>query len=719
GHGMYFIDADGTDPYRPTQIWTQGETEDNRRWFPTWDYPNDKMTFEIAVTVPDSFRTFSNGALAGSEDLPRGLRRDRWVMNDTPMTAYLAAVVAGDFAVVNDEYRREDGTTVPLQYVVEPRFAGEAQAIFGETPEMIGVFEQVFGVPYPWPNYKQVTVRDFTAGGMENTSLTVMYENLQRDAGGRLGNEMDLMDLVSHELAHQWFGDLTTTEDWANITVNEGMATWSEAIYRERAHGMDAAQERRIEDWNAYLGQARRGRRPIVWYGYGAEVGQMFDAHTYQKGGRVFEQLRFELGDAVFFRGLQRFLTEHGGTSVELDDYRQAMEAESGRSLQGFFDQWFRNPGHPALAVEQAYFPGSNLYTVEVAQTQDRTREPLFGFDVLVELNYPDGSRETHREHVASADTTLRFRVAQRPSWVRFDAGDHVPADITLTMPTDELVAMLRNDDELAARYDAVAALATLPEGQQAREALLAALAGDAHPLVRSRAVEALAGYLRSPGVGAALAAAAADEDPNVRAAAVSALATLPEGGPFARESATPALQAALTDPAQKVVARGVTSYARLLPRGAYDAYTSAGLFGLESWGGVVERPLVAALDSLGDVRGLPYLTERVGLNNPDGVRTAAARALGRAGAQHMDRTAEVRATLLPLLDDRLSGVRMAVARGLARWGEAGDVAALDARIAVEDDAEVKAALQEAARRLRAGDERRPARPGTEGTRNG
>ncbi|NNF56871.1 MAG: M1 family metallopeptidase, partial [Rhodothermaceae bacterium] len=360
GFGLYFIDPEGTDPFRPTQLWTQGQTEDNRRWYPTWDYPNDKATLDVTLTVPDSMQTFGNGTLVESTPAGEGLRRDRWVLDTEPQASYLTAFVVGDFAVVEDEYMRGDSTAVPLQYIVEPAYAGDARRIFGETPAMIAAFEAETGVRYPWANYKQATVRDFTAGGMENTTLTILWEGVQTDPRGYL--DYTARDLIAHELAHQWFGNLTTAEDWANLAINESFASYLEEIYLEQAIGRAAAQAHGIDDRDAYLQQAQTLRRPIVWYGYDQE-GQMFDRHTYQKGGQVLNQLRFELGDAAWRRGLNHFLTTHAGEPVEIDDLRTSMEGVSGRSLRRFFDQWFRQPGHPALDVEQAYFPGSDVYT--------------------------------------------------------------------------------------------------------------------------------------------------------------------------------------------------------------------------------------------------------------------------------------------------------------------------------------------------------------------
>ncbi|MFN3598030.1 MAG: M1 family metallopeptidase, partial [Rubricoccaceae bacterium] len=616
GQGLYFINPDGTDPYRPTQVWTQGQPEDNRRWFPTWDYPNDKMTFEIALAVPDSLVAFANGERVASEALPGGFRRDVFRLDAHPQPAYLAALAVGRFAVVEDAYVRPDGSRVPLAYVVEPRFAERARADFGETPRMFAAFESYLGLRYPWPRYTQVAVRDFTAGGMENTTLTLLFEGAQTEARGEPGRRDDLRDLLSHELIHHWFGNLVTAEDWANLAVNEALATWGEELYRELAYGPDFAQDRALRDREIYLAQARTLRRPIVWYGYD-DPEQLFDQHTYHKGGRVMAQLRFELGDDVFRRGLRTFLTAYAGQSVSIDELRRAMEQASGRSLRRFFSQWFEQPGHPALAVEQAYFAGSQLYTIRVVQRQDREREPVFHFDVDAVVVYPSGAREARRLRVASADTTFQLRLPERPRFVQFGTGAHLPAEFTWAVPVEELAAQARDGVDLAGRVAAIEALGRAAPNPVAREALLAATA-DALPFARARAASALgAAYPEGPGVAERLARlAATDPDAEVRVVALGVLSGLPEAvrAPWLEE----ALGRALADEAYVVVAAAAAAYGRALPRRAYEAFERAGTLRLRTWGGIVERPLAEALGRAADPRGRPALEALLGPEQPD-----------------------------------------------------------------------------------------------------
>ncbi|NNF57327.1 MAG: hypothetical protein HKN04_03715, partial [Rhodothermaceae bacterium] len=335
------------------------------------------------------------------------------------------------------------------------------------------------------------------------------------------------------------------------------------------------------------------------------------------------------------------------------------------------------------------------VYTIQVTQTQDRSQEPLFAFDVNVELNFPNAPREVRRFHLASADTTLRFRVPEKPSFVRFDEGNWLFADIALTQPVDELVAMSAADDEMAGRYDGVDALADLPENPVVRQALVAALT-DIHPKVRERAAEALEDYIRAPGVAEALARRIRDPEASVRGTALDALSTTENTGLL--EST---LREALADSSYGVVAAAIRLYAARFPEQAYDAYEAEGLPELTSWNGVVEQALMQAIGTLRDERGGTVLLARVGPNNPDAVRAAGAAGIQVLALDHAVLREPAREAYRTYLDDRLEAVRLAVVRGLARFGEASDIARLEERLEVEESDEVKAALRMALGQIR------------------
>ncbi len=696
GSGLYFIDPTGEDPGRPTQIWTQGQAESNRRWFPTWDYPNDRMGFEIAMTVPDSLVTAANGALVEQTDLDDGMRRDRYVMTgDQP--AYLAAVAAGPFIVVRDSVMSVDSTMIPLVYFVEPDYVDAAQRIYGETPRMMEVFEDKFGVPYPWQDYKQMGVRDFTAGGMENTTITLLFEWIHTDERAYL--DYTGRDLIAHELVHQWFGDLLTTKDWANLALNESFASYFEEVYLEEAFSRADAQAHGIADRDAYFAEAEERRRPIVWYDYDSPDG-MFDRHTYQKGGQVLNQLRFELGDDAFWRGIQHYLTKHRYGSVEMAEFRIAMEESTGRSLRTFFDQWWHRPGHPVLEVEQAYFAGSKLYTVQIVQRQDQINAPTYAFDTNIELNYPNQPTEVRRVRIASADTTLRFSVPEAPSFVRFDEGNWTFADILLTQSLAETLVQAVEDDEMAGRYDAVATLTERDLNPQIREVLLRAATEDAHPLVRERASEALEPYASIPEVTETLSSLAQNDDAaTVRRAALRSLVASD-----ASAQVETTLRAALDDESYLTQAQAVRLLAAHNRDTAFEAFRPL-MAAPPSWRGRVEEALVEVITEyrLDGMAGAEYLAAQTDVLRPDHVRLAAIEGLLTLARRDEAIRAFAAQTLTRQVGDLRPAVRQAVAEALGEIGDDAALEALEAQAEVETDADVQAALRRAIEQRRRG----------------
>ena len=653
--GMHFVDGAGTDASKPTQVWTLGQPQDNRYWYPGWDYPNDLASIDLILTVPASFSTIANGGIIAQEQLADGLRRDHWRLS-RPHASYLNSLVVGEYATVLDRYTRSDGSQVPLAYIVEPAYEHLAPFIFGETPRMVGVFEQAIGVAYPWSNYKQVVVRDFTASGMENTTATVMFERLQHDERARL--DYNGRDLIAHELAHQWFGNFIAPRNWAHLPLNEGFASYFERVYIEQSAGMDEAQAHTIEQRTAYLQEAESMRRPIIWYGY-ADPNDLYDRHTYEKMAMVLHQLRFELGDVLWWNGIRRYVRDYASRHVVADDLRRAMEQAAGRNLGLFFNQWLHQPGHPELDVEHTFFPNRGLYEVRVRQVQDSVLFPPFRFDVQIELNLQGGTAPfTQRFTVANRDTTFRFALAGDVSFVRFDAGDWLLADIRETKEPQEWVRQALNDDEMAGRYDAVVALSALEPETPTRDALLRVLSVDRSETVREAAAAGLAGYAGDPFVREALAGVTrSDASAAVRMTALFSLAR------YADSVLLSALRGTLSDPSYRVTAESVRLIARAYPGEALAAVR--GLYTVESWQHVVELALIEAYGALAAPEGIAYLEARLDPREPEAVRAAAADAMGAIARAQPAVGAGVGKALVALLDDGVEIERFSAAQAL------------------------------------------------------
>lgn len=461
--GLYFIDPDYSDPDKPTQIWTQGETEASSCWFPTIDAPNQKTTQEIYITVPDKFVTLSNGTLESQNKNADGTRTDYWKFM-MPHAPYLFYMGVGEFAVVKDTWKN-----IAVDYYVEKEFEPYAKGIFGLTPEMIEFFSAKTGVVYPWPKYAQMICRDYVSGAMENTTAVIHAETANQN-DKQLADENVWEDVIAHELFHHWFGDYVTCESWSNLSVNESFATYSEYLWREYKYGRDHADALLLSDDQAYLNPENTSKDLIRFY-Y-ADKEDMFDAVSYQKGGHILHMLRYELGDDAFFAGLQRYLEDNKFGTGEAHQLRLALEEVSGRDLNPFFNQWYFGSGHPKLDVKSEYDAMSREIRLSITQTQGAK---LFNFPLTVDV-YTATGKKSFPIRVTKASETFIFKSEQSPLLVNADADRVILCEINENKTTEQYIYQLGN----APRYlDKIQALDKLYEVQKekgVREALAKAL---------------------------------------------------------------------------------------------------------------------------------------------------------------------------------------------------------------------------------------------------
>lgn len=449
--GLFFINPKGKEEGKPQQIWTQGETEHNSRWFPTIDKPNERCTQEIYITVEDKYRTLSNGLLTSSTKNADGTRTDYWNM-DLPHAPYLFAFVVGEYAVVQDRWEN-----IPLEYYVEPNFKEWARDIFPYTPDMLSLFSEKLGVRYPWQKYAQVIVRDYVSGAMENTTAVIFGEfmQLERDA---LVDNLTNEKIVAHEMFHHWFGNYVTTESWANLTMNEGFANYSEYLWLEHKYGRAEADYHWLQEFRGYL--AQKNIHPLIHYGYG-EKEEMFDQHSYNKGGMVLHMLRDYIGDEAFWASLNLYLTRNAYTEVEADELRLACEDVTGKDLIWFFDQWFHKQGHPELSVLYDYDEENKKVLVTVEQQQDAKKMPPI-FQLPVAIHFYSSEKEFTRKEVFIKKRlqTFEFDMATKPKLIIFDADRVLLAVINQNKSLEEYAFQYYHGPKFMDRYEALMALA-------------------------------------------------------------------------------------------------------------------------------------------------------------------------------------------------------------------------------------------------------------------
>ncbi|MEO6837630.1 MAG: M1 family metallopeptidase [Ginsengibacter sp.] len=424
--GLYFINPKGeTDEH--IEIWTQGETESNSAWFPTIDKPDQKTTQEISMTVPAKYVTLSNGLLVNQKKNADGTRTDDWKM-DLPNSPYLFFMGVGDYVIVKDKYKN-----MQVNYYVEKEYAPVAKKIFGETPTMIGFFSKILGVPYAWPKYDQIVGREYVSGAMENTTVTLHQDGAYQNARQLVdGNAWE--DDISHELFHHWFGDLVTCESWSNITLNESFANYSEYLWRDYRHGKDAADALNYEDMSGYLMSGSDNKDLVRFYYNDKE--DLFDAVSYNKGGRILGMLRNYVGDSAFFKSLKEYLTLYRFKPAEAQQLRLAFEDVTGQDMNWFWNQWYYGSGQPTLDINYDYSNGNARVIVD--QTQKTGK--IFKLPVAIDVYSEGANKKRYKVWLENQADTFYFASDKKPSLINVDA--------------DKVLLAIKNDNKSAEEFE-------------------------------------------------------------------------------------------------------------------------------------------------------------------------------------------------------------------------------------------------------------------------
>jgi aminopeptidase N len=608
--GLYFHRPTETQPEVPWQMYSQGQGADNRRWIPCYDEPDARGTWAVSARVPSQFQTVSNGRLAGSEEHDDGTRTDRWTFEDRGPT-YLISLIVGRFETIEERWTPSSGTPVLLAYHGPPGRREELQTALGETPRMMEVFTSWCGA-YPWSRYAQTFVWDFVYGGMENTTATTL--NMRALHGPEVRPNYTSVPLVSHELAHMWFGDLLTCRTWQHIWLNEGFATYFTDLYYEAAEGEESFLLRRRDQNGRYrantpepeelgLERAVRGDLPLELHG----------GKQYDRGAAILHMLRREIGDEDFRNGVRSYVERFRDSCVTSEDLRLEMERAAGRDLRWFWDQWVYGAGYPVFEVR--WDAGERRLHVHQVQ-ETKGGQGLFRMTVPVRLG-ADGPvvpvsvhREKHAFRLPGGDA--------EPSFVRFGVGGDLLMNVRLDQAPEAWIAALARDPDLTGRMDAAEALESF--GDEGVPALARALAEDPSWAVRSVAAEVL-GRLATPDALPALVVGTRDADSRVRKSVYEAL------GGKERDGAGAALAAAVrSDPHPYARAEAARSLGRLKIDGAYDLLTA--LLDVDSHEQTVRNGALDGLRLLGDPRGvrraIPFLDYRWGGGGTHRMRKAA-----------------------------------------------------------------------------------------------
>jgi len=681
--GLYFFRPTEAEPDVPFQAWTQGETHEARHWIPIIDQPNERLTTELIIHCDAKYRALSNGRRVAMQ-VADGLRTVHW-KQEKDHVPYLITLVVGEFAVLEEEWRGKQ-----LSYWVPPDREADAMRSFANTKRMLDYFSDSLGVAYPWDKYAQVVVEQFGWGGMENTSATTLNERTLHDERAHLDTSSD--GLVAHELAHQWFGDLLTCKDWAHTWLNEGFASYFEALWNGCDRGEDEFRYNMRGKAQAAMGGGKD--KPIVWRGYKSPWEQ-FDARAYPKGAWVLHMIRRRLGDEAWWRALHHYVTKHAHGCVETQDLRVAIEEATGGSFGRFFYDWTERPGHPVVAVRHRWQADKGLMEVHVRQTQ---KQDAFHFPLRLEYEVA-GTRLGITHDVTEKESTVMVPLPARPTLVRVDPAYAVLMELTEDKARDWWLNQLRSDPDVVARIRAAEHFAA-ERNDAARTLLAAAFAAEQAWPVRAE----LAAALGRAGAHAALLAAVGTPHPKVRRAVVEAIGRFRE-----RDDVRTALAAIVAngDPSYSVEAAAVAAWAGLRPDGGVAALQR--LLPRESHNDIVREAVLRGLGDQQDPAALDALLSWTRRGRPRGCRTAALDGLarvakgGRLDDAQVARVVDAAQLCLHRLEH--ANVKTQAAQLLRDLGAQGSAAlpALAALAEQDPDERVRKQAQEAREKIEAG----------------
>jgi aminopeptidase N len=638
GGGLKFIKPDADHPNRRKQIWSQGESDYNRFWFPSYDSPNDFATTELTATVEKPLFVMSNGKMIDRKDNKNGTETFHWKM-DTPHANYLTSIVVGEYTELKGEY-----AGIPVSTFIFPNEAKDGAISVKRLPEMVKFFSEKTGVKYPYVKYAQTMAEGF-GGGMENISATTMTPTMIHDSRELLDGDSE--SLQSHELAHQWFGDFVTTREWSDVWLNESFATYMQALWDENSKGHDyflysdvrSNQQQYLNTWN------QGNRRPVVTKYY-TNADALFDTYAYPRGGAVLHILRKHLGDELFFKSLNHYLTKNANSPVQTEQLRIAIEEATGQSMDWFFDQWLYKMGHPIFEVTQNYDESSKKLTLNVKQTQkidllnQYPQAEFFQAKVDIEI---DGKVQQVLLK-PQAENVFTFDSPTKPQLVNFDYEGTLIKELKFDKSIDELLYQFKNDKDALGRVWAMNQLVPRWKSKDSSDAdkakILAAMnqAITTEPLwlIRRDVIQAVAQSQGNPNAAnavaanfdaatiTALTAAAKDKIPNIRAAAISGLGFLRD----AKYSGT--FLAALNDQSYSVIDAASIALARTKDAKAYDALTK--LVETNSWKDHIRIAGLQGLATLGDKRAVDLGFKYNDKLYSNGVRVNALNVLASSG---------------------------------------------------------------------------------------
>lgn len=371
-------------------------------WFPCNDIPTDKTLLDIKITNDSNMVSVSNGVLVDVKSI--GGRKTYHWRTEYPISTYLIAIYSSDYDSYSDQYISLDGRdTMKVEYYVLPDKLEKAKADFSDQVKMIKYFAQTFG-EYPFIKEKY-GVAEFLwqLGAMEHQTITGVSSYL-------IGGKKYFEDVFIHELAHQWWGNSVGLKSWKDIWLNEGFATYSEALYYESGSGKKALQSTMLSKISS------------SFKGTLAEPGEfLFTKTVYDKGAWVLHMLRREVGDSLFFNILRSYYETFKYSNASTSDFKNICENISRKNLEKFFDQWINGEGEIELEYNSSIVNSDNKVKIELGIEQVQDEYEVYHFPLDVKLMFADSTTKYFSFNISTKDTVLEIVSEKYPENIDLD----------------------------------------------------------------------------------------------------------------------------------------------------------------------------------------------------------------------------------------------------------------------------------------------------------
>jgi aminopeptidase N len=622
--GLYFIQPDADFPNKLYQVWTQGEGEDNRYWFPCYDYPNDKQTTEMVIRVDSKYQTLSNGLLKSKNDNNDGTTTWQWVL-DKPQASYLVMLAAGNWDVIEDSW---DG--IPVYSLVPPGTKDMAVKSFDRTAEMLRFFSDYAGFKYPWGRFSQVVVEDFIYGGMENTGAVVLTDASVYD--DRTPPDYSAVNLVAHELAHQWWGDALTCRNWNEIWLNESFATYFQCLYTEYAFGKDEFDYNIWRNGRSSLSaDSNIARRPI----YAKET---ITTNTYDKGSVVLNMLRNQMGDENFRKAMNIYITKNQFTSVTtgqlIDAVNQAMDDprkdRKPMDMKWFFDEWVYNAGQPEYKVNYTYNEDTKELTLNAEQVQRMDSSSFFKTPVPVKIVTASSTIQNEMFYMDKNPASITYLLDDRPMYVLFNRGNSVLCKLYFDKPKKDWLNQWHYCNDAIDKITALYGVKDMVDDPNVLAALDESLNKVDFWGVRNEAANILGTSKTYTALEMLMKAYDTEKDSRVRKSIMSSIASVKISS--AENINTQWLYGWLkkcisNEQSYYDIAEGISTLSKILKKSEiYEAVSP--FLNYDSHGEIIRRTIVAALDSCNDERSMKVFLDYGEKGSSSRLRNAAIRGL-------------------------------------------------------------------------------------------